>query len=864
MKTKFSIFKHFGRLPTNFSSNFNAMLGVKARPLLRKIFQGVSAVCRVRVSKSKFLSLTLLVNRLAYLRRTLGPKGLCLYLKGAFVLYQQSLGGHYLPDPRSVSSGLNISRNNSGLPKIIPRVLREEIRKGNTHTMKLVSSILNVYRDIDFVGAPKLETIVAPYKGHSDAVENLSLYISDFLNLFYPSSIPFTEIVQGKVRLFHIWKAAPGMLKDAVFGLANYSSHPYNVLKAYMALLSRTEIWDAFMTILIITKNTPLLKLSEILFKFKLTAINLRGQLGKLHAKEEAAGKVRLFAMVDAPTQWALYPLHSALLDQLKTIDQDGTFDQTRPLDFLDSADGLYSYDLTAATDRLPISLQMKILGTLIGGGFAQAWSTLLVERSYGFRQMGYDKWHGNYKYSVGQPMGAYSSWAMLALTHHFLVQASAWKAGVVPRGVWFTNYAVLGDDIVLGNRKVAQAYLGILDSLGMPVNLHKSLVSEKGTCLEFAKRTIYKRTDISPVPLKELGASQGLVTAMAQFAVKYSLTTPQLLQSFGYGWRDLSWLNKPLYRLAASIRTLLLVLRMPKSSEELASFFSFGYKDAKVVKLDVLGEALKESINAKYQPRIASETEMITWDMEAESYVLDPFSGPTATLLVNDLVREMATGWFTSLYYKCKDTEHPLVIPEDGITPIDMTHVNKLINLGKTIAEILDEIILPRLTSSGLEAVKKELPPEYEVGLLRFFSVLWDSVYGPGVALYKETLARAADDLEQRYSPEWTDAVWDDGGTPESYDFFKRYWDLLQTLEEMSRVSPQSLKFERPEGMEGVALDYNAVTPLQIRYYRAWSALLSGHQDLLRARITTIQPPQGTLPSQIRDPEMDPTFGMD
>jgi hypothetical protein len=29
----------------------------------------------------------------------------------------------------------------------------------------------------------------------------------------------------------------------------------------------------------------------------------------------------------------------------------------------------------------------------------------------------------GPYRYSVGQPMGAYSSWAMLAITHHYIVQ---------------------------------------------------------------------------------------------------------------------------------------------------------------------------------------------------------------------------------------------------------------------------------------------------------------------------------------------------------------------------------------------------------------------------------------------------------
>ena len=39
--------------------------------------------------------------------------------------------------------------------------------------------------------------------------------------------------------------------------------------------------------------------------------------LGRLALKEEAAGKIRVFAMVDAFTQWALYPLHMRILSTI-------------------------------------------------------------------------------------------------------------------------------------------------------------------------------------------------------------------------------------------------------------------------------------------------------------------------------------------------------------------------------------------------------------------------------------------------------------------------------------------------------------------------------------------------------------------
>jgi hypothetical protein len=51
-------------------------------------------------------------------------------------------------------------------------------------------------------------------------------------------------------------------------------------------------------------------------------------KIGKLSMKKEAAGKVRVFAMVDVWTQSLLKPLHLALFEFLKSLPNDGTFDQ--------------------------------------------------------------------------------------------------------------------------------------------------------------------------------------------------------------------------------------------------------------------------------------------------------------------------------------------------------------------------------------------------------------------------------------------------------------------------------------------------------------------------------------------------------
>lgn len=111
----------------------------------------------------------------------------------------------------------------------------------------------------------------------------------------------------------------------------------------------------------------------------------------------------------------------------------------------------------------------------------------------------------------------------MLAFTHHFLVQVSAWRAGF-PKTRLFTRYAVLGDDIVIGNKVVAEHYLITMRELGVQIGLHKSLLSPKGLALEFAKRTFYNKVDVSPVSLLELEVALRDLSSWVAFSRKYSL----------------------------------------------------------------------------------------------------------------------------------------------------------------------------------------------------------------------------------------------------------------------------------------------------------------------------------------------------
>jgi len=111
--------------------------------------------------------------------------------------------------------------------------------------------------------------------------------------------------------------------------------------------------------------------------------------LGRLSVKEEAAGKARVFAITDSITQSVMEPLHKFIFDLLKNLPMDGTFDQGAPLKrLLDlhrngdlSNQTFYSYDLSSATDRLPITLQKEILSLFFGEQFSILWAKILIGR---------------------------------------------------------------------------------------------------------------------------------------------------------------------------------------------------------------------------------------------------------------------------------------------------------------------------------------------------------------------------------------------------------------------------------------------------------------------------------------------------
>jgi len=100
----------------------------------------------------------------------------------------------------------------------------------------------------------------------------------------------------------------------------------------------------------------------------------------------------------------------------LEKIPSDSTFDQDRGvavgMQMLQKSSFAASYDLSAATDRLPVVIQELLVDHLYPG-CGQLWSELLIGRAYrvpvSLRRLGM-KIPEALHYSVGQPMGALSS----------------------------------------------------------------------------------------------------------------------------------------------------------------------------------------------------------------------------------------------------------------------------------------------------------------------------------------------------------------------------------------------------------------------------------------------------------------------
>jgi len=486
------------------------------------------------------------------------------YLKACHIAIQRYLSGNRVLSLREIEPDYPFPRLKNGLPQFILSMDRAEIRAMNPKVIRWWLSILSIYRVIE-----------APRKVSIETITDLdSSSYSEYAALVYRFKAISKLCFRGRTRLFNIDNLSAKHLRPSVKAGPNSSVAFQGVLldivslKRYPALLeafrnyvkfsNSTKFGELFERAVSITDRivrfdnafafmlrnnrlTPLETMlqSECLLKYPEVFVeyntneweNSQGvprrsvnkitepgsttscEPGRLVGIPEPAGKMRIIAICDMWTQSLLAPLHKCLFSFLRTLPNDGTFDQNAAFDRAvrkgQESSGIWCADLSAATDRLPIKLQISILKYLFGNGIGDAWGALFTERPFIVREPILNvPANTKVSYGTGQPMGCLSSWAMLAVTHHFIVQACCVNLGW-SKHVWHTCYEVLGDDIVIFDKDVYTEYVRVMTELGVKTNPNKSIISDKGIkVLEFAKRTSLEGVEISGLSWKQLAST--------------------------------------------------------------------------------------------------------------------------------------------------------------------------------------------------------------------------------------------------------------------------------------------------------------------------------------------------------------------
>jgi hypothetical protein len=459
------------------------------------------------------------------------------WLKAVHVSLQKELGRDRVKTLRMFEPDIPLPRLTNGLPRIIPPYDRMLIRKGDPRVIRFWSSLFNLYRILKIPGVLKLQTITSPYSGSTEFLANVIGITADPKSFFDPfvkglkiDLAPKNFIVSRSASPSNKL-SAQGVLTD-IFDLFDQETSLGGAISTYIGLTGSAKATHQFRRRLdqglSLARRLKELDGKEILgnsgnryiqwnsHRVK-TSIRAHGANPNTHSqfatKVEAAGKIRLFALLDVVSQSVLSPLHDLMFSVLRRIPNDGTFDQEasilRSMDKAQKASCAYSFDLTAATDRLPVSLTAYVIEQMVGiSGIGRAWQSLMTDRDFFFNPKVAEKLKvspGPYRYAVGQPMGGLSSWPGLAITHHFIMQLAA-RNVYGPIG-WYTNYEILGDDLVIFDRLVADEYLRIMTGLGCEINMTKSIVSHHRPVFEFAKRTCYAGNIVSGVSLAQLRA---------------------------------------------------------------------------------------------------------------------------------------------------------------------------------------------------------------------------------------------------------------------------------------------------------------------------------------------------------------------
>jgi len=273
--------------------------------------------------------------------------------------------------------------------------------------------------------------------------------------LFGKRSVPQSEDILSDLDIF-----------NTTDGLFLYSKYK----RLYSPLLAGCKV-----------RRTYLDNVSENIQKQNLDRAVSTPYGGEVHFLQEPGGKLRSIASPLRIHQEALRPLAESLYDLVKSLPWDCTHDQMSAVPYIQAHLGkggqVHSVDLSSATDLFPLSVQETALRAIFGSA-SQDHIDLFVEISR-------SRWKspiGEVKWTKGQPLGLFPSFASFTLTHGLLLYYLA-------DGDYHNQFFVVGDDVVILDDSLRDKYISMLARMRCPWSPDKSISSDKLS--EFAGKII-------------------------------------------------------------------------------------------------------------------------------------------------------------------------------------------------------------------------------------------------------------------------------------------------------------------------------------------------------------------------------------
>lgn len=367
-----------------------------------------------------------------------------------------------------------IARTRSGLPVGAFSVLVK-------YPERKIIKVINLYKAFELIEImkPQVEKFVKAVVSDHDIPE----WTYDLVRRGLPRSAKtFCEI--GPVRrIQELPKIRP---QGYYFHLASGSSRKWNITEATA---------DAFMAIwsgLIPSGSFP--QLAQTVDPVAVTGGGVlhppnNRVCGFLGCTQEPGGKLRVFASPSLVYQCALEPLKKGLENMLRKTPCDYTYDHDAGVLAIQAAlkagRKCHSVDLSNATDRFPFTLQEYWLRqTKVNTQLVDLLRYISQGMYLPNKKMIEAGFPSSLNWRVGQPLGAGPSFSLFALTHHWLVRGICRTLSVDSN-----CYAMLGDDIVIWDSKVACAYIEVMNLMGCSVAPDKTITSS--VLAEFAGEVI-------------------------------------------------------------------------------------------------------------------------------------------------------------------------------------------------------------------------------------------------------------------------------------------------------------------------------------------------------------------------------------